>query len=220
MTSPRGHLLSGCAAHARVFGSFCLTPALTTGNEPSVAALLRRLPLPRQPLRLGDLVGGHFGGQFVARLLCVVIALRGRQVVPHVGENVVLRDAVALLVHEAEVGLGEGIVLIGRLAVPFRCFAVVLWRAMAVLVHAAQHSLTVLVGLIGRFAIPFHRFGIVLRDTSAVLVHETEASLTILGALLGRFAVGFCRFAIVLRHASTVCICRAEENLRGRVALI
>ena len=30
------------------------------------ALLVRRLPLPRQPFRLGNQVGGHFGGHFVA----------------------------------------------------------------------------------------------------------------------------------------------------------
>jgi hypothetical protein len=46
-------------------------------------SLFRRLPLPRPPLRLGDLVGVHKSSQGVAQFGSISITLRCRQVQPH-----------------------------------------------------------------------------------------------------------------------------------------
>src|SRR5271166_6534546 len=57
--------------------------------------LFRRLPLLRQPLRFGDLVGGHLRRQLIERFRGRVVAMSSRQTEPHVPENVVARQACA-----------------------------------------------------------------------------------------------------------------------------
>ncbi len=80
-------------------------------QEPSPRWL--RLPLPRHALCLGKLVRGHPLAGSVAVPEGLVVALRGREVEPHVRQNVVLRHALACGVHDAEVGLGVGVAMVG-----------------------------------------------------------------------------------------------------------
>ena len=81
-------------------------------------ALLPWLPLPRQPLRRGDLGGSHFLGNDVPVLRGSFIAFHSCQVEPHMGLYIVLRNAGAIHVHDAKVVLGAGVALTGGLAVP------------------------------------------------------------------------------------------------------
>ncbi len=54
------------------------------------------------------------------------------------GLYVVLGDALAVVVHVAEVELGYGIILLGGLAEPLHRLGVVLGDALAVVVHDAE----------------------------------------------------------------------------------
>ena len=75
-------------------------------------------PLPRQPLGLGDLGGGHTLGSNVTVLRRLFISLRRCEAEPHVGQNVILRDTIAVAVHVAEEELGGSIAPLGGFAVP------------------------------------------------------------------------------------------------------
>jgi hypothetical protein len=96
-----------------------------------------RLPVPRQSLRLGDLLRSLLGSSRVTFPHRIRLA-RGRQTEPHVRKNNVLLCPLAIPVKDAEVGLRGGIALFGRLARLFRRFGVVLPHSLAVVVHAAE----------------------------------------------------------------------------------
>jgi hypothetical protein len=66
------------------------------------------LPLASELLRLGDLFRGHVVNRQVSKLCRTSEAPCGRQVEPHVGEDIVLRHAPPRFVHEAETGLRGG----------------------------------------------------------------------------------------------------------------
>jgi len=70
-------------------------------------------PLPRQVLRLGDLLGGQLFSDGVAVFRSIVFALRRRKAVPHVCFSIVPWHAPAFVVHVAEIELGIGITLFG-----------------------------------------------------------------------------------------------------------
>ena len=61
-----------------------------------------RLPLARKPLRFGDLRRGHVLSEHVSAFFRALVALRRRQGEPHVREDIVLRDTLALHVHVPE----------------------------------------------------------------------------------------------------------------------
>ena len=79
--------------------------------------LLRRLPLPRQPLRLGDLRARHKVYDPIKLIFGLKQTLRRRQVEPHVSENEVRLDTLAPPVGHAEVGLSGCIALLRSLTV-------------------------------------------------------------------------------------------------------
>jgi hypothetical protein len=123
---------------------------------------LRRLPLPRHPLRLCDLLGGHLGGHLIALdcpldgVYCISCKRRTRrsQVEPHIGLHIVLRHAFALLIHQPEFNLRGVVPLLGRLAPPRDGLHVVLQHAFALLVLQPEEGLRAGVAPIGGLAKP------------------------------------------------------------------
>src|SRR5207245_2908220 len=96
-----------------------------------------------QSLRLRDLRRGHLGSDDVAvleRLVAVFLVSRvgGREVKPRMRLNVVLRQAMTTVIHDAEVELRAGIALLGSLAIPPRRLSVILRHALASRVHNAE----------------------------------------------------------------------------------
>ena len=73
---------------------------------------VRGVPLASEALSLGDLLGGHPGGDDVAVLHPLVPVLARRlsdgEVGPHVRLHIILRDALTVAVHEPEVVLRVG----------------------------------------------------------------------------------------------------------------
>src|SRR6185312_16398960 len=76
--------------------------------------LLRLRPGGDHLLGLVDLPGQHLLGQLVAQLGGAVLIALGREVEPHVGADLVLPDAEAVAVQEADEALGTGIAAIGQ----------------------------------------------------------------------------------------------------------
>ena len=83
------------------------------GQARAVEQRLLRLPFPREALRFGHLVGRHKLRDIVAVLYRIISVLtrrraRGGQVVPNMSLDIVLGDALAVLVHNAKVILSTG----------------------------------------------------------------------------------------------------------------
>jgi hypothetical protein len=102
-------------------------------------------PFLRPPLRLGDLAAGHLGCHRIAQPQIIFpVALRrvgDREVQPHVGVDLVQRNAEALVVHQAEQILGRGVALLGGKPIPIGRCVVALRNALAVRIHEAQERL-------------------------------------------------------------------------------
>lgn len=155
-----------------------------TGSSPQLFPLLPRLPLPRQPFRLGDLLGGHLGGNdfFIMDSIIQIPSYRcrvpgSRKIQPHMSLNVVPRYPLAFRVHEAEIHLRIRQSLISGPSVPLRRLGVVLRKALSLVVHEAEVVLGLGESLIGGPSVPFPCLGGILRDPSAVIVHDTEVVL-------------------------------------------
>jgi hypothetical protein len=89
----------------------CLPPH--HGKRTRLARSRFWLPLACEHLRFGDLRWGHLLCDFVSTFYRILIALRRRQVEPHVRPDKVLRHAMAVGVHRTEMGLGDGEALVG-----------------------------------------------------------------------------------------------------------
>src|SRR5208337_1632582 len=122
--SARGTPVARCRTITPLGGAPSLLPRLPN-------LLFRRLPLLRQPLRFGDLVGGHLRRQLIERFRGRVVAMSSRQTEPHVPENVVARQACALLVH------------------PLCGFGEILRYTLAHLVHGPEEHLRVRAAMLG-----------------------------------------------------------------------
>ncbi len=73
-----------------------------------------RLPLPRQPLRLGNLSSGHLFGECITTRGCIfVVSVRSRQVVPLMGLDIVRRHSLAASRGEWIKVIVEGTLFIG-----------------------------------------------------------------------------------------------------------
>ena len=145
-----------------------------------------RHPLARQPLRLGDLVGGHPLSDAVAVLGRHLVRLRCCEVEPHVGLDLVQGRALAFAVKDTEVELGAGITLRGRLPVPTQRLGVVLRHAPSNAIHEAEADLGEGVALHGRLPVPLRRLSVVLGHALTVAVHDTEVVLGTGVALFGQ----------------------------------
>ena len=180
-------------------------------------------PLPREPLRFMDRLGRHLRGDGVAVRLRPIAELyaksRNRQIQPHMRRYVVLGDALALVVHEAELVLRSGVALFSGQAEPLCSFGMVLGNALADGVHDAELVLRVDVLLFSGRAPPLDRFGNVLADALAVGVHEAELVLRFGVALFSGQAVPLCSFGMVLGDALAAVVRETETELRVGAAL-
>ena len=113
------------------------------------------------------------------------VALVGRFAIPARRSRIVLRDTLAVVVHDPEIELSSGVALVGRLAIPAQRSRIVLRDTPTFVVHDAEIALSTGVALVGCLAIPAQRSRIVLRDTLAVVVHDAEIELSTVVSLLG-----------------------------------
>src|SRR3954451_19756024 len=88
----------------------------TTFLVHSSLILLLRLPIPRDLLRFGELVGLQLAGDVVALLFrstsLFAGQLSGRQIAPHIPEHCIFGDALALEIEPAEMKLRARIALL------------------------------------------------------------------------------------------------------------
>ena len=74
---------------------------------------MRLDPLAGQPLGLGDLFTSHPLLDFVLVAPRSLVSLGRGEIVPHIGEDIVLGDTVTIVVQQSKVGLGTSIPLLG-----------------------------------------------------------------------------------------------------------
>src|SRR5216684_3527211 len=117
-----------------------------------------RLPFAHQPLRFRDLRWSQFRSGNIPVSCRISVPHRGRQAEPHVRDDMVLRHAPAVVIHDPEVQLSSCVALGGRKA------------------------------MIGRLSKPAHRNRKVPGDTVALVVHDPEIVLGIDFALVRKEA--------------------------------
>mgnify|MGYP003596239664 CR=1 FL=1 len=99
-----------------------------------------RLPLAREFLRLRDLLGRHASCDGVAVARGAVarhrrVEMRGREIEPHVGENIVLRHPDAGGVHDAEIVFGFRVSALRRELIPPGRLGIILRDAAPIVIH-------------------------------------------------------------------------------------
>ena len=97
--------------------------------------------LTAELLGFGNLGRGHTLPDEGPVLFRLLVSLCGGEINPDVGLNVVLGNALAVVVHVSQVGLGYRVPLFGGLAVPEHGLAVVLGDTLAVVIHEPQVGL-------------------------------------------------------------------------------
>ena len=110
--------------------------------------------------------------------------LLGGLAIPADGFRVVLRHALAVGMHSAEVVLRVGVPLLGGTAKPASSFRIILRHALTFVVHDAEVVLRSGVPLLGGTAKPASSFRMILRH--ALVVREAEGGLRRGVPLLGK----------------------------------
>ena len=100
-------------------------------------------------LRLVYLIGRHFRRNDVAIGASRLVAGRGRDAVPGVGFDVVLRYASTRAIHVPEIDLRLAMTLPGRFGVPVKSGVVALLHPQTQSVHQAELKLCLLLPLLG-----------------------------------------------------------------------
>jgi len=148
-------------------------------------ALLK--PFARHALRLGNLIRGHLGSQFVAGIDSFLMRrhwtgvnckTRGRQIEPHVGKHIVLRHAPTIFIHYAEALLRAHLSLVSSFAVPSSGRRIVQPHSVAVLVQVAQIKLRAGIPMFGQRLQEPRRGRIIVasKRSPAVLKWSSESS--------------------------------------------
>jgi hypothetical protein len=121
--------------------------------------------------------------------MLIAVLQRSRQIVMHVREDVILRYAVALFVHGAQVKLCVGVTLVGSAQIPLERLGIILRYAqsfVAILLHRSEIELRG--GIVsGGDAVPLECLSAVLRNALAEFVHEAEFNLRLGVTLLSKF---------------------------------
>src|ERR1044071_7773511 len=196
----------------------------------SVAVLeLGLLTASRHLLRGRDLLGGHFGCNFIAPLdrhiSCIAVRCCRREGKPRVRAHEILPHACAVGIHYSEIHLRRRVSLHCREAIPFYGFLIIPRYALASLVRQTETELRRCGSLRRREAIPLHGFLIILRHAFPFCVYRTQSHLRPIVFPRRRDAIPLHGFLIILRHAlaflirQTQIILRRDISLPGREAI-
>ena len=187
------------------------------------AHAVRGVPLAGAALGLGELVGGHQARKGVATPDSYPPVFtdesRRREVAPHMGLYVVLRDTATGAVHEAEVRHRVGVSLRGRRSIPADGLGIVLRHTATGDIHVPEVVLRRGDPLRGRQSIPADGLGVVLRHTATAGVHDAEVGQRPGVSLPGRQSEPADGLGVVLRDTATVGVQEPEVELRVGVAL-
>jgi hypothetical protein len=144
----------------------------------------------------------------------------GRKREPDVGFPIVLRDAYAFRVEEAEVILGFGLLLVCRPAQPLGRLAGVPGDTVAVCIQDTEIILRASKPLLRCPPEPLSRLGRIARYPPTFVIPHAQIVLRCHVALRGGPAKPLGRRAIVLRHAISLGVQRAQEELGARITLL
>src|SRR6202035_5517995 len=182
------------------------------------ARLRRRGPgLHRKP-RCGERLWVETGGNFVAFLRRVLVALDRGQRKPFVGLGVILRHAGAAGVQDAEIVLAVGDAVIGGLAEPVGGVGVIRRPVDALGIEHGEIVHRLAVTLAGRGEIKVARGDEILFHPDAFFVKTAEAELRRRQALLGGAFEPQRRRLVAARHAVAIGEARADLVGGGRIA--
>ena len=161
------------------------------GAQQREREIRERLARPRGAKSFGDVMARLF-----AALICrnrVESELRGGGIllpalpVPVRGLNIVLRDASAMSVQDAQIGLGAGMSSVCALLEPFRRLGIILRHAGAIGVDDAESALREDIALISRSPKPCRGLSVILRHAGAVGIQDAESTLVRGTVLIGGF---------------------------------
>ena len=140
------------------------------------------------------MVGGHFFGDDVSVSNTVFKSIGRSHIEPHIDSNLVLRDAFAVAVHQAEVELSISITLLGTFREPLKPLFVILRDAYALEVTHAEVYLTSGTALFSGFPKPLKRPLVILKNAFAGVINPAEVVLGFCMPLLGGFHVPLYHF--------------------------
>ena len=106
-----------------------------------------RLTFPRQLLGFSHLLRCHHLSGLVAVLHGASITFRRREIEPHMGADMVHRDALTCAIHQAEVELRRCKPLRSSSPLPLHCFCVVLQHTFPFVIHHAEVGLRLCIPL-------------------------------------------------------------------------
>src|SRR3989442_10495765 len=136
----------------------------------------------------------------IAIVYRVCVAIRSSKAVPLVSLHIVLRHAMSVVVHDAQVVLCINLTFFCCTGEPFGCLCIVLRHALTTVVRHPQRSLRDGVALFSSFTIPLGRLDKVLLHGVTFAVMPSEVKLS-------RSIAFFSRSAIFLKG-----ICLAWED--------
>jgi hypothetical protein len=142
--------------------------------------------------------GGHQPCHDLATRCRFLVALRRRQVEPHVSENIILGHTLSLAVQETETELRTRDSLFGSAPKPLERFAIILGYTSPLGVHETEIVLRVGVSLLRSQSIPIHGFAIILSHTLPHRIHDAEIELRVCDSFFSSEPIPFQGFAVVL----------------------
>jgi len=148
-------------------------------------------------------------------MLSTSVALVCRLAIPGHGNRMVLRDTLAILVHDPEIVLRLGVALVCRLPMPDHCSRMVLRDTLAIVVHDPESALSIRVTLFCCLAKPGQRRRVIPRDVAA----EPKFALGTGVSLVRRLAIPEHCSRIVLFNTFAILIHDPEIVLSMSVAL-
>lgn len=135
--------------------------------------------------------------------------------------SAVLRHAIAVVIHRAELVLRFCLSLLGGSEIPTRRFGVALRHALAAVIQQAEVVLRFREALVGGLAVPARRFGKVLHHAAkAACMRYTKSPLRLRDALVGGQVKQSDGLGVVPRQALTRGIQNTQPELRCSETLL
>src|SRR6202521_1913738 len=109
--------------------------------------------------------------KFGQHLFCGGISSSGCLLYPCASSRKIFRNAVAVVIHHAEVRLRNGYTCLSRSSKPRRCFRVIAVHSAAMKIKSADHPFCHRRSLVSRFTVPIHSFAVILGCALPIPIH-------------------------------------------------
>ena len=128
-------------------------------------------------LRFCELARSHGCGDRVPFSNCLFVALRSREVCPHMGKHIILRNTFPAEVHSGKIDLSLREASLCSFCKPVGCLLVVLRHTSSLQVQKSEIDLRESKACLRSFGKPPHSLLVILYDTFAFLVHRAKKEL-------------------------------------------